>query len=96
MSCVICILLSLVYILVDAMCPPLDAPVNGVVVWTGCTSGSTATYSCNDGYAQSGVEARACLSDGSWSDVPPTCEGIFAFTNSVYLCSNSLRSSHTI
>ena len=61
-------------VFVALMCPPLDAPGNGTVVWTGLTPGSIATYSCNDGYALIGVKTRECQSDESWSDVPPTCE----------------------
>ena len=40
---------------------------------SGLTVGSTATYSCNEGYNLNGVEERVCQSDGEWSDIAPVC-----------------------
>ena len=46
---------------------------HGNVVVSGLTVGSTATYSCNEGYNLNGVEERVCQSDGEWSDIAPVC-----------------------
>ena len=57
-----------------ALCPILTDPANGMVTWTGLTPGSTATYTCDEGFELNGVQNRTCQSDGAWSDVPPTCD----------------------
>ena len=57
-----------------ALCPSLTDPANGMVMWTGLNPGSTATYTCDEGFELNGVETRTCQSDGTWSDVPPTCD----------------------
>ena len=48
-------------------------PVNGTVMMTGNSVGDTATYSCDDGFALSGVEMVTCQDNGQWSDPPPIC-----------------------
>ena len=40
---------------------------------SGLTVGSTATYSCSEGYNLNGVVERVCQSDGGWSDTAPVC-----------------------
>ena len=55
-------------------CPELTDPANGMVTWTGLTPGSTATYTCNEGFELNGVQTRTCQSDATWSDDPPTCD----------------------
>ncbi len=56
-------------------CPILDNPgPNGDVVTSGEVEGSTATYSCSDGYDLVGVSERVCGSDGVWNGTQPTCE----------------------
>ncbi len=39
------------------------------------TVGSTATYTCDTGYGVNGATTVTCGADGSWSAVPPTCDG---------------------
>ena len=45
---------------------------------TGMSEGSTATYTCNDGYEPSGSMQKACRG-GAWtaSGPEPTCTGTF-------------------
>ena len=63
-----------------ALCPALTDPANGTVTWTGLIPGSTATYTCDEGFELNGVQNRTCQSDGTWSDVPPTCDrGVLRF-----------------
>ena len=56
-------------------CGDLPAPSNGEVMVSTTEFGSTATYSCNDGYTLEGVSTRTCLASGSWSDSAPICTG---------------------
>ena len=35
--------------------------------------GTTATYTCDDGFNLNGKMDRVCQSNGLWSDSPPTC-----------------------
>ena len=58
----------------EVECGDLLAPSNGDVLVSTPEFGSTATYSCNDGYTLEGVTTRTCLASGSWSDSAPTCE----------------------
>ena len=51
----------------------LDNPDKGQVEITGQTPGSTATYTCNDGFKLVGDESRECLYDGRWNGSEPTC-----------------------
>lgn len=59
--------------MVDCGKPP--NPVNGRVVLSGTTQGSTAQYYCVAGYAFKGVDTRMCGNDGKWTNDEPTCEG---------------------
>ncbi len=48
--------------------------------------GTTATYSCNDGYFLEGEQTRSCAGDGSstmgtWDLTAPTCTGIVVEIN---------------
>ena len=57
-------------------CPPaLADPTNGQVSIVTNTIGSTATYTCDTGYGVNGATTDTCGADGSWSAVPPTCDG---------------------
>ncbi|XP_064384964.1 uncharacterized protein LOC135333878 isoform X2 [Halichondria panicea] len=65
------------------VCPDLMDPTNGIITFTGETSGfmTMATYSCNPGYGLSGGDSvRTCTSSsvgpGEWSGTSPTCEAI--------------------
>ena len=55
-------------------CPTLANPANGSVAAATLTFGSTATYSCDTGYALSGGATRMCQSDATWSGAAPTCQ----------------------
>ncbi len=58
-------------------CDVLTDPANGQVnISSGTIFGSTATYSCNNGYTLSGSVSRTCGASGFWSGSEPTCEGI--------------------
>ena len=41
---------------------------------SGQTPGSTASYSCNEGFALFGDSMRTCLDSEEWSGSEPTCE----------------------
>ena len=50
---------------------------NGTLCYTGLTPGSTATYSCDNGYELNGSGSLVCQDDGTWDGLAPTCvEGI--------------------
>ncbi len=60
------------YIAVD--CGSLTDPENGQVnTSSGTTIGSTASYSCNNGYTLNGDNTRTCESNGVWSNSQPSC-----------------------
>ena len=54
-------------------CSDLAAPLYGSVTVDGTTTGSTASYSCDDGYELVGDVMRVCMSDSEWSGTPPVC-----------------------
>ena len=56
-------------------CGPLNNPGNGRVVLTGTTFGSTATYSCQKGFALVGSSTRTCQANRVWSGQAPVCQG---------------------
>jgi CUB/sushi domain-containing protein len=58
---------------VVANCPALSSPAGGGVSAPTLTFGSTATYSCNTGYAMTGTATRMCQSPGTWTGAAPTC-----------------------
>ena len=60
---------------VGTMCSKLSNPINGEVNVPSRQVGSTATYSCNNGFNLVGDQSRVCRSGGSWSGNAPTCEG---------------------
>ncbi|XP_065905710.1 cell adhesion molecule DSCAM-like [Dysidea avara] len=55
---------------IQAMCPPLQNPVNGHVNLQG--GGQFAVYSCNSGYSPNGPFILWC-SGGRWNPSPPAC-----------------------
>ena len=55
-------------------CPSLSSPANGnVVLSSGLVMGSTATYTCNNGYKATYTTTRYCQADGQWSGGEPSC-----------------------
>ena len=64
------------------MCPSLVEPTNGIITFSGESSGfmTTATYSCDPGFGLSGGDSvRTCTGStenpGEWTGTAPTCEG---------------------
>ena len=53
--------------------PSID---NGAVVLSGQTVGSSATYTCSEGFVLDGDATRICQSNGMWSLTAPICRGI--------------------
>ena len=62
-----------IYIYTTETCSQLSDPANGIVRWTGLTTGSLAVYICDSGYELSGEQIRTCMSNGMWSGQEPTC-----------------------
>ena len=57
-------------------CGSLTDPDNGQVnTLSGTTFESTATYTCDTGYALSGSQSRSCGADGNWTSTEPTYLG---------------------
>ena len=55
-------------------CPSLSNPANGhVALSSGLAMGSTATYTCDDGYRASYTSTRYCQTDAQWSGEEPSC-----------------------
>ena len=53
-------------------CDPLLPPQNGMVSFDTTSSGSLATYLCDEGFILLGSEARTCF-NGTWLSTDPTC-----------------------
>ncbi len=58
-------------------CGGLEDPDKGRVVLSGTVCGSTATYSCREGYTLVGDNTRTCQKDASWSGQAPFCTSKF-------------------
>lgn len=56
-------------------CGVLTAPDHGAMSQTGLREGSTANYTCEQGFTLSVSETRVCLDQGVWSGDEPTCNG---------------------
>lgn len=65
-------------------CPTLTDPENGTVMQNGTEPGSSACYSCDQGFKFSGCSStssncnicRTCGVDGKWSGTEPKCLGM--------------------
>ena len=68
LSCV-----SIAFIVID--CGHPGDIENGNVTFTTTNFGSTATYSCEDGYYLDQYSSRFCTQSGNWSGQVPTCVG---------------------
>lgn len=55
-------------------CGSLTSPSNGGVSVGATTFGSTASYSCDEGYTLVGASSVTCEADGNWSDARPVCQ----------------------
>ena len=60
--------------IVAVRCRRLSNPSDGSVSLSGTTAGSTATYSCDDGFTLQGRSTRTCQTNSQWSGSAPTCE----------------------
>ena len=87
----LCVALSLSTVADD--CGPLNPPTDGLVSITGTTVGSTATYTCNDGFGLQGQSTRTCQTNGQWSGSAPICQRKLDVAN---LCIHALLSSTNI
>ena len=56
------------------MCPHLEAPADGSVLYSDRVVESVAQYSCNEGFSLVGGTSRICQSDGIWSGEEPICQ----------------------
>ena len=75
-----CFVLSLHLHSAAVDCGPLSNPGNGqVMIPSGSTFTSTATYSCAIGYILNGVMTRTCGDGGIWTSNEPTCDRKFIF-----------------
>jgi len=60
-------------------CTPVDCGLPPGLGYTGSVSssatiyGSTATYTCSQGYSMTGAKTRTCQTDGTWSGTIPSC-----------------------
>ena len=59
---------------VALFCDELLNPENGEVSVPSRLPGSTATYSCNDGFKLIGSSTRNCQSNGFWTGIIPLCQ----------------------
>ncbi len=46
---------------------------NGLIYYSGVSSGSIATLQCNDGYRANSILNRTCMFDGQWSEGALEC-----------------------
>ena len=67
------------------MCPELPDPSNGTVEVSGLTVGSTASYTCDDGFKLSENMLRMCETGGVWSGSEPLCESGTYSISCVYI-----------
>ena len=42
----------------------------------GVRVGQSLAFTCNSGYEMDGLPSLECLEDGTWSDLPPTCQPV--------------------
>ncbi|KFM57441.1 Sushi, von Willebrand factor type A, EGF and pentraxin domain-containing protein 1, partial [Stegodyphus mimosarum] len=58
------------------VCPSLNDPQNGKVIFSQKRLHSVATYKCDRNFILSGLSERICQVDGTWSSSPPVCKEI--------------------
>ena len=62
-------------------CGSLDDPDNGQVELSNTTVGSSANYTCNQGYIlRNGNSTRICQANGEWSGDSPFCECTYKYS----------------
>lgn len=60
-------------IIVAALCPPLNNPINGTVEVTLSLTKQTATFTCDPGFGLVGTAILSCESNRTWSGELPFC-----------------------
>ena len=55
------------------LCPPINAPNNGIVYIIPINDRQTALFICNSGYTIIGNAHVSCV-DGTWDSAPPICK----------------------
>ena len=59
-------------------CEQPASPMHGRVIVSSTSSGSLASYQCDNGYKLVGHKERICdAMDGTWTYSDPTCHGEF-------------------
>ncbi|XP_022255975.1 protein lev-9-like [Limulus polyphemus] len=58
------------------ICPYLENPENGNVVYTERTYRAKAQYTCDEGFLLKGPEERKCQENKTWSELQPSCTEI--------------------
>ena len=75
-----------------ANCRDLPSLTNGMIMYSDGSTGnrpfiSSAVHSCNTGYTLTGgTTSRTCVSGGSWTGSPPTCQGELCNSCTVCVC----------
>ncbi len=64
------------------MCSSLSPIANGLITYESDTTdpfnfGTTATYSCNDGFRLGGNTVRTCVGSELWDGTEPECLGMY-------------------
>ena len=57
----------------SAECSPLEDPLDGSVTVDSFSLGSTAVYSCDEGFDLVGEAMRTCMNNSQWSGEAPQC-----------------------
>eukprot|EP00051_Salpingoeca_urceolata_P003411 m.57520 g.57520 ORF g.57520 m.57520 type:complete len:608 (-) comp12752_c1_seq1:118-1941(-) len=71
----------------DTFCPTLGLPIHGHSSHVGVAApGTSATFSCEDGYYLDGASSSSCLDTLTWSNALPTCR---ACPDGCSKCSNA-------
>ena len=64
-----------VQLLHTATCPELQEPQNGTLsLSNGRAAGSSATYTCDEGFISSGSLSRVCRNTGQWTGTDVICQ----------------------
>ena len=70
-------------------CGALSDPANGSVVHSSTLVGSSASYTCDEGFVISEVAVRVCTSSREWSGVQPACNGMLMTSNNISVATNN-------
>ena len=62
-----------IHIITVIVCPEPAQVLNANVSYTSLQYGSTATYSCNEGYSTDGDLNVLCTGEGLWDGILPVC-----------------------